>query len=103
MRGPNLARYLAPLALAAVAVGTYEIVHTGLQTNHPAAASVTVVHGRRVAQKKASKAKFYFVRANDTLSGIAAKTGVSLGQLVALNPGLSPNSLSTGQRLRLRR
>jgi LysM repeat protein len=103
MRGPNLARYLAPLALAAVAVGTYEIIQTDLQTKHPAPASVTVVHGRRIAHRKSSKAKFYVVRANDTLSGIAVKTGVSLGQLELLNPKLSPDSLSTGQRLRLRR
>jgi LysM repeat protein len=103
MRGPNLARYLAPLALAAVAVGTYEIVHTGLQTSRPAAASVTVVLGRRIAHPKPPKAKFYVVRANDTLSEIAAKMGVSLAQLESLNPRLSPDSLSTGQRLRLRR
>ena len=104
MRGPNLARYLAPLALAAVVAGTYEIIHTGLQTSHPAAASATVVHGRRIAHQKPPKAKkFYVVHANDTLSGIAVKTGVSLSQLESLNPRLSPNSLSTGQRLRLRR
>jgi LysM repeat protein len=103
MRGHNLARYLAPLALAAVAVGTYEIIHTDLQTHHPAPASVTVVHGRRIAHRKSSEAKFYVVRANDTLSGIAVKTGVALGQLESLNPKLSPDSLSTGQRLRLRR
>lgn len=103
MRGQNLARYLAPLALAAVAVGTYEIVHTGLQTHHPATASVTIVRGRRIAHQKSSKAKFYVVRSNDTLSGISVKTGVSLAQIESLNPKLSPDSLSTGQRLRLRR
>lgn len=105
MRGPNLARYIAPLALAAVAVGTYEIVHTNLQTSHPAAASVPVLHGRRIAHQNPSKpkAKFYVVRANDTLSGIAAQTGVPLAQLELLNPKLSPDSLSTGQLLRLRR
>jgi LysM repeat protein len=104
MRVPNLARYLAPLALAAVAAGTYEIIHTGLQTSHPAAASVTIVHGRRLAHRKPPKAtKFYIVHPNDTLSGIAVKTGVSLAQLESLNPRLSPDSLSTGQRLKLRR
>jgi LysM repeat protein len=104
MRGPNLARYLAPLALAAVAGGTYEIIHKGLQTSHPPAASVTIVHGRRLAHQKPPKAKkkFYVVHANDTLSGIAVKAGVSLAQLESLNPRLSPDSLSTGQRLRLR-
>jgi LysM repeat protein len=104
MRVPNLARFLAPLALAAVAAGTYEIIHTGLRTSHPAAISATVVHGRRIAHRKPPKAKkFYVVHPNDTLSGISVKTGVSLAQLESLNPRLSPDSLSTGQRLRLRR
>ena len=99
-----MARYIAPLALAAVAVGTYEIIHTDLQTSHPAAASVTVLHGRRIAHQKPPrpKPKFYVVLPNDTLSQIAVKTGVPLGRLESLNPKLSPDSLSTGQRLRLR-
>ena len=48
---------------------------------------------------------FYVVKPGDTLSTIAAKTGVSMTSLTALNPSLasSPNSLQTGQRLRLRR
>lgn len=102
-----MARYVAPLALAAVGVGTYEIIHTDLKTNHPASATITIVHGRRLAHQRPPKSKpkpkFYVVHPNDTLSGVAAKTGVSLSQIESLNPKLSPNSLTTGQRLRLRR
>jgi LysM repeat protein len=103
MRGHKLARFLAPLALAAVAVGTYEIIHTDLKTHPPPAAVVTVTHGRRIAHRKPPKTKFYRVHANDTLSAISVKTGVSLQQLESLNPRLSPDSLTTGERLRLRR
>jgi LysM repeat protein len=50
-----------------------------------------------------SKAKFYVVKPNDTLSRIAAKTGVSLSTLESLNPNVTPDSLHPQQRLRLRR
>ena len=49
------------------------------------------------------KTKFYVVQPNDTLSKIAAHTGVSVATLEALNPGVNPNALHPSQRLRLRR
>ncbi len=42
------------------------------------------------------------VRAGDTLSGIAARQGVTVGQLVALNRLTDPNRIYAGQTLRLR-
>jgi LysM repeat protein len=96
------ARWLAPIALVAVAAGTYVVVHSDL-ANHPAKATQSpAVHSRRRAHGKA-KPTFYVVRSGDSLSAIAVKTGVSQATLQALNPTLSPNSLQTGQRLRLRR
>jgi LysM repeat protein len=98
------ARFLAPIALAAVAVATYLIVHHGLAQPHAAvghsspASALPVVgrHGYRTA-------KFYVVKSGDTLSGISVKTHVPILRLQSLNPGTSPTSLQTGQRLRLRR
>jgi LysM repeat protein len=96
------ARLLAPLALAAVAAGIYLIVHAGLATHHPAVHHSTTVlttgHKRRPPRPK-----FYVVRAGETLSAIAVKTHVPLSRILAMNPLVSPNSLQTGQRLRLRR
>ena len=43
----------------------------------------------------------YEVQAGDTLSGIALKFGVSLDDLVADNPDISPNSMSIGTTLRI--
>jgi LysM repeat protein len=98
------ARYLAPIALVAVSVGTYMIVHAGLQVSRPAPIPVHIVVARRhVAHAKLQRAKVYIVQPGDSLSGIAAKTGISLPTLEALNPNVPPNSLQTGQRLRLRR
>jgi LysM repeat protein len=100
------ARFMAPVALAAVTLGVYLIVHSTLAAHsstvsHP---SAVIVNGRGQVHHGARGPKFYVVRAGDTLSGISAKTGISMSSLTSLNRSLgsSPNSLQTGQRLRLR-
>lgn len=100
------ARFLAPIALAAVTLGVYLIVESTVdqpetKTRH----RTVVVNGRRRARPAHRGPRYYVVRTGDTLSAIAARTGVSMSQLAHLNPALaaSPNSLQTGQRLRLRR
>lgn len=103
----NPARYLAPLAIAAVAVASYTIVHRALMHKHKSA-SLSIVQSATTPTTtrtghKGSKAKFYVVKPNDTLSRIAAKTGVSLSTLESLNPNVTPDSLHPQQRLRLRR
>lgn len=45
----------------------------------------------------------YTVKAGDTLGMIAEQTGVSLSELQELNPDLDPQSLTVGDRIRLRR
>jgi LysM repeat protein len=100
------ARFLAPIALAAVVAGTYLIVHTGLATHHPTSTqSSSLIHGRRTgpAGRRRRQPKFYVVKSGDTLSEISVRTHVSIPRLSILNPQMSPNSLQTGQRLRLRR
>jgi LysM repeat protein len=102
----NPARYVAPLALAAAATGTYLIVHDALRKKHPAPPAVVAPTAVRqpAAHRKggSTKPKFYVVRPNDTLSRIAVRTGVSLGTLEQLNPNVNPNALHPAQRLRLR-
>ena len=56
------------------------------------------------ASHASTKPVYYTVKSGDTLSAIASDTGVSLAQLELLNPALKPPySLTTGQRLRLRK
>jgi len=43
----------------------------------------------------------YTVQAGETMGGIALKFGVSLEDLQAANPGISPNAMSIGQVLRI--
>jgi Tfp pilus assembly protein FimV len=101
------ARFLAPAALAAVTLGVYVIVHSALapQSRPSGRPPTAIVNGRRQVRHVRHGPKFYVVKPGDTLSAIASKTGVSMTSLTSLNPSLatSPNSLQTGQRLRLRR
>jgi LysM repeat protein len=97
------ARYVAPIALAAVAVVTYLIVHKGLSTHHtPVTPSGNVATGHHHRHRHRTP-KFYVVKSGDTLSQISVKTHVPIIRIMALNPRISPNALQTGQRLRLRR
>ena len=45
---------------------------------------------------------FYRVRIGDTLESIAISRRTSVSKLRALNPGIKPNSLQIGQRLRVK-
>src|ERR1700761_6451448 len=96
-------RLLAPLAIIAVAVSVYLVVHGTVDNHH----TVTQTHNGPNAtkthhrHKHSSKTTFYVVKPGDTLSGIATRTGISLTTLEKLNPNISPNALQTGERLRL--
>jgi LysM repeat protein len=100
------ARFLAPIALAAVGVGIYLIVHSTL-AKHTATTitqSTTPLPATRHSTHTKPKPKYYRVKPGDTLSSIAARTHVGIGRIESLNPSVSaPFNLQTGQRLRLRR
>jgi LysM repeat protein len=103
----NPARYLAPLAIAAVAVASYMIIHHAIMDKHATASlSITQTSSTGSTHKRthkvSKKAKIYHVRANDTLSKIAATTGVSLATLQRLNPRINPQALQPGTPIRLR-
>lgn len=99
------ARYLAPVALAAAVAATAFVVGNGVHSSRatsapaqtPATSSI-----RPARHRRRSAARFYLVRAGDSFSTISARTGVPIGTLESLNPGVSPTTLQTGQRLRLR-
>jgi LysM repeat protein len=102
MAARNPARYLAPVALIAIVAGGYLIVehHVGVHTAH---ASVHRARDSSGPRGKFARTTFYTVQANQTMTGIARLTGMSLSRIEALNPHVNPNALQTGQRLRLRR
>lgn len=103
-----VARLVAPLAIAVVAVGIYLVVHDNLATHHstPAHAAGHSHRHRHVHSPHHTRARprYYTVKSGDTLSAIASRTGVSMTRLEALNRSLHPPyDLQSGQRLRLRR
>ena len=104
----KIARFLAPIALAAVGVGVYLIVHSTLmhQATAISRSSSTVANGPKEKPHKHHRVpKFYIVKSGDTLGAISSRTHVAVSTITSLNPSLesNPNSLQAGQRLRLRR
>ncbi len=101
----NPARYLAPIALLAVIAATYLIVHKHVGDSKSTTTSTSIIAptttGHHASHHKAAP-KYYTIQQNDNLSTISTKTGVPVPTLEALNPGINPNALQTGQRLRLR-
>jgi LysM repeat protein len=101
------ARFLAPIALVAVAFALYSVVNdkSGTGSGTSTATPTATADGSKSSSKKKSsssskKRKTYTVKSGDTLSGIAEKTGVSLETLNDLNPDV--DTLSPGQKLRLK-
>jgi LysM repeat protein len=104
-RRRNPGRFLAPIALVVVIAGTYFIVQSaGKNDSHSTSTQVkrTPEHLTR-AQRHFAHDRFYTVKPGESLTSIAARTGVTLSRLQALNPRVNPDSLQPGQRLRLRR
>ena len=100
MQRRSPARYLAPIALVAVIAGTYAVVNDGLRAKPTRAPTV---HRHTALRRQFRRARFYTVAPGDSLTSIARRTGLTIGALQTLNPGIDPNSLQTGQRLRLQR
>ena len=107
---PRFARLLAPLALIAFAVLVAVMVlgsgvvgdddggsSSSTTSDLPSATERTTTTER---QKK--RRKTYTIKANDTLSGIAAATGTTVERLQELNPDLDPQGLVAGQKIKLR-
>jgi LysM repeat protein len=112
MAARNPARYLAPVALAAVVAGGYLIVHHNLSENsHSSTTSSSLSqtsgssHSKhhRDGHAKYARVTFYTVKPGETLTAISQLTGVSLATIESLNPRLNPQALQAGQRIRLRR
>ena len=99
------ARLLAPLALVVALVAVVVVVQassTGTTADglgERTATQRTTTQSSRPARRQA---RAYVVKAGDTLTGVAERTGVALDTILELNPDVDPNALQTGQRLKLR-
>ena len=100
------ARWLAPLALLIAGVAVYTVVHRdssggSTPTATTSTARTTGTKAQRARRAKKAKSRTYTVKAGDTLSGIASKTGVSLQRIEELNPKLDSQALQTGETIKL--
>jgi LysM repeat protein len=98
-------RLLAPIAIIAVAVSVYLVVHGTVDNHHTMTKTRNGLNAAKPhhTHKHSRSVEYYVVKPGDTLSGIATQAGISLTTLERLNPRISPNALQTGERLRLRR
>jgi LysM repeat protein len=89
----TLARIAAPVAFLVAMTIAVLVVRSGLRDDTPAA--------RPAATQPRSGAATVVVRAGDTLDGIARRTGTSVEAILRLNPGIDPEALRVGQRVRV--
>ena len=111
MAGRSSARFLAPLALVAFSVALFAVVTSSPTDENEAGpnqatetqpeSSPNGDGGER--QRERLGPRRYTVKPGDTPSSIAEKTDVPLEEILRLNPDLDPQTLSPGQRLKLRR
>ncbi|HEX6460728.1 MAG TPA: LysM domain-containing protein [Thermoleophilaceae bacterium] len=103
-------RFVAPLAIVAFVIAFIVVVSSsgggGSSSGGSSTGSATRTSGSTTTtgtgKRSKSHRRTYTVRAGDTLGAIAIKTGVSVSTLESLNPGLDPQGLVAGQKLKLR-
>lgn len=98
------ARFLAPLALIAAFFAVYTVVKPTSESSSdgPAQTQTSTTSTTSTTSSK-PKRKSYTVKSGDVLSGIAESTGVPLERLLELNPDLDPQTLRSGQKIKLAR
>jgi LysM repeat protein len=104
------ARFLAPLALVAFCIALFMVVNSSSpdsETEAPNRATESqpagsANDGENENARERKGPRRYRVKPGDTPSSIAEKTGVPLEEILRLNPDLDPQTLSPGQRIKLR-
>jgi LysM repeat protein len=89
----TLARVAAPVAFLVAMTVAVLVVRSGLREDAPASPPAATVPRTGAAT--------VVVRAGDTLDGIARTTGTSVEAILRLNPGIDPEALRVGQRVRV--
>lgn len=99
------ARVLAPLALVLCSLAFLVVIISAGSGDGGAgdkSSPRTTAEPARTNTDTQPRRSTYTVKTGDTLGGIAAKTDVSVEKLQELNPGLDPQALVAGQKLKLR-
>jgi LysM repeat protein len=102
-RTSALARIVAALALVVAVVALVVAISSstgGDSTRHHQRGTAHAKKHHQQSQQ--TTAKTYEIQTGDTLTSIAQKTGVPVGEIEALNPGIDPQVLIAGETLKLR-
>jgi LysM repeat protein len=105
MAARSPARFLAPLALLAFVLALYLVVGQpsgGTSSGGGTSGSQPAATPAATASASTKGPRFYRVKPGDTPSSIAVATKVPLARIQELNPNLDPQTLSPGQRIKLR-
>lgn len=103
----QLARLAAPAAFLLAATVLVLLVRSALDdepaaTTTPATTAPTAPTTTEIATTTTTGPEaFYTVESGDTLESIAAAYGTTVEELLRLNPGIDPTSLTIGQRIQV--
>jgi LysM repeat protein len=98
-------RYAAPAAFLLAVTIAVLLVRSGLRSDAtPEATSrlTTTTQTVTATPVPPRRRRYYRLRAGETLSDVAIRFDTSVEQLLALNPGIQPTSLTVGQRVRVK-
>jgi LysM repeat protein len=102
-RSPASARAFAAIALVVGFVILFVVIASSL-TGGDSDTEKRTPAGEVTRQSPSGEpqASAYVVQSGDTLTAIARKTGVSVRRLQELNPGVDPQILISGEKLKLK-
>jgi LysM repeat protein len=107
------ARYAAPAVFVAAVTIAILLVRAGLGNDSGGGSTAVVLSTPKTTVARTSTAKtrksphrpkkrYYVIESGDTFWTVASKFQTTVEALQALNPNVSSNSLSVGQRIRIR-
>jgi LysM repeat protein len=109
----DVARYAAPAAFLLAVTILVVLVHSGLSGHKPSTqptvpvSTAAATTGATTTTPAATtpttpKKQFYVIQLGDTFGVVAGKFNTTVEALQALNPGTSSNSLTIGQKIRVK-
>jgi LysM repeat protein len=112
-RSRDIPRFAAPAAFLVVVTVAALLIRSGL--NHNKGGSTPPTPTRTVQTQPratvpattqgtttAAVGSYYSIQSGDTYGSIATRFGTTVAALEQLNPGVSPNALRVGQRIRVK-
>lgn len=104
LSGRRAVRFIAPVVFVVAVVALVAVVlRSGVLGDGNVSPSPSASSTASVSPKPTSGVSggLYKVKPGDTLSGIAVKFRTSVDKILELNPGLSVNNLTVGERIKL--